>query len=555
MSVEKLKKVQVIGHNSQMETFLEKLHRHDLIQIEDIKETLPDLNFTLEADHNDRGLEDILKQIKFLIDLFEKYKEKSGFLTGMFNSRIELTPSEFEEIISNFNVADIYAKYHEIYSKINNLYIHNNNLLVTQERLRQWTDLEIPLENIGKTKFTTSVLGYVKSDIFYQFIEDLQSLSYVEADRISSESSYFYVFLLYHNSISSDVSGIFNQYDFRQVAFPEERGLVRNRLISISETIELNNSKINSLEEKLKCGVEFLSKLYVIYDFFKVKLQKLKGHENLGLTESTFTLTGWIPEKNLESFSELCNSDPDFRFLDIELNDPTGDDSPPILLKNPKIIKPFQMITDLYGRPNYFEIDPTFFFLPFFTLFFGVCLTDGGYGLVMLIILGSLFLIPGLRKKMKDAPALLVILFLSSIPTIIMGVLTGGFFGIQFPEHIKKYILLDPLDPVKGINFMKFTIFLGLIHLFIGFITNFIKSWRQGNKKEAIHKNIPWMIIMPSLLLLVYKLLGANVKILIPGITFLIGVMWVVLFDSYDHPVFIKRVMKGAYNAFFGITG
>ena len=146
MSVEKLKKVLVIGHTSLKNRFLDQLHAEEIIQIEKVQDLEPEIEFPLESDFNDKDLEEILKKIGFLINLFEKYKEKPGFLTGLLDSKIELTRAEFEEVISNFDVLEIYTKFHEIYSKINNLYIHNNNLLVTQEKLRQWTDLEIPLE-------------------------------------------------------------------------------------------------------------------------------------------------------------------------------------------------------------------------------------------------------------------------------------------------------------------------------------------------------------------------------------------------------------------------
>ncbi|MCK4667108.1 V-type ATP synthase subunit I [Candidatus Dependentiae bacterium] len=554
MSIEKLKKVVAIGHNSLKKRFLAKLHKEDILQVENIIETYQDSDLLQAQSVHDSGLEEIIKNIKFLIDLFEPYKEQEGFLSGMFSSKIELNDSEFNKLIREFDVKELYFKYQKIHNEINTLYIRKNNLLVKEEQLKQWVDLDIPLEELGKTESTVSTLGYLKSDDFYDFAEDLNELKYIEIERISSRSNDIFVFIIYHKNISPQVSQIFNTYDLKLVSFPNETSLVRQRLIAITEMIETIDKDINVLEEHIKEGVSNLSQIYVTYDFFQVEQERLKGEENLGLTEKTFTLIGWLPEKHIKAFNSII-SEPEFKLLDIETSDPSEEDTPPILFKNSKIVKPFQFITDLYGRPSYFEIDPSFFFLPFFTLFFGICLTDGGYGLVMLLVLGSLFIIPSVRKKMKNIPALLMILFLSSIPTIIMGVLTGGFFGITIPVHLKKYILLDPLDPEKGMTFMKFAIFVGLIHIMIGFITGFVKQWRLGNKQEALHKNIPWLLIIPSSVLLVYKFLGASVPTTIPLIVFGVGVLWIILFDSYETKNPIVRVFMGAYNAFFGMTG
>ena len=126
-----------------------------------------------------------------------------------------------------------------------------------------------------------------------------------------------------------------------------------------------------------------------------------------------------------------------------ELEIPTEQDNPPILLKNNKFARLFEFIGELYSLPNYREIDLTPFFAPFFVLFFGFCLGDAGYGL--LLLLGITI------YKFKAKPAIKPILSLAQwlgISTVIMGIVGGTFFGIQlldvqvpWMEKMKAYML------------------------------------------------------------------------------------------------------------------
>ena len=110
--------------------------------------------------------------------------------------------------------------------------------------MKQWVDLEIPLEEFGTTACTISTLGYVKSEYFYDFAEEIEALKYVELERISSESNNIYLSLIFHKTLSLQVNQIFNSYDFKAVTFPEEKGKVRHRLMELSELIETSNTRI-----------------------------------------------------------------------------------------------------------------------------------------------------------------------------------------------------------------------------------------------------------------------------------------------------------------------
>ncbi|RMG24791.1 MAG: hypothetical protein D6730_12130, partial [Bacteroidetes bacterium] len=61
------------------------------------------------------------------------------------------------------------------------------------------------------------------------------------------------------------------------------------------------------------------------------------------------------------------------------------DEKPPVLLKNNGFTRLFEPIGNLFSLPASTELDLTPYFAPFFLLFFGFCLGDAGYGLVLLL--------------------------------------------------------------------------------------------------------------------------------------------------------------------------
>ena len=136
-------------------------------------------------------------------------------------------------------------------------------------------------------------------------------------------------------------------------------------------------------------------------------------------------LQGWIP---------VIKNDNLIEFLDKEgvayiSEKAQFHDDAPILLKNNKFAKLFEPIGNLFTSPVYSELDLTPFFAPFFMMFFGFCLGDAGYGLILLLG-ATIYKIKG-NRKMRPIMSLVQWLGLS---TVVFGVLTGTLFGINLVE-------------------------------------------------------------------------------------------------------------------------
>ena len=153
-------------------------------------------------------------------------------------------------------------------------------------------------------------------------------------------------------------------------------------------------------------------------------------------SNTVFQIQGYFPEHSrvrLESFLERHQ-------LAYQITAPEKPDEAPVQLKNGRFAALFEPITRIFALPEYRELDPTPLFAPFFTLFFGFCMGDVGYGAIMLLM--SLFLLT--RKKLRPVAWLALIL---SGATIASGLLMNSFFGSNLFVREGQGILSMAEDP------------------------------------------------------------------------------------------------------------
>lgn len=204
-----------------------------------------------------------------------------------------------------------------------------------------------------------------------------------------------------------------------------------------------------------------------VRDMINFEKVELSGDAAAG--EKLMILEGYIPVVEEEQANKILQQES----LYFTVDTPNPKDNPPIKLKNNRFAKAFEMIADLYDRPNYNAFDLTPFFAPFYVVFFGLCLGDSGYGLI--ILLASFFL----RRKegfLKSAGQLATYL---GIGTMIFGFISGTFFGIELLKVDWAWI-----EPLRGIimnpdQLFIFALIMGGIQITYAMIIKAITSWMR----------------------------------------------------------------------------
>lgn len=235
----------------------------------------------------------------------------------------------------------------------------------------------------------------------------------------------------YYAEVIKEIKGqtyfiLFEKSDEKTEIDAEEINLPHRRLSQISEQIkeiEAILEKTEKLFDKFAASsldtlTKTKNKLSGELSFEKVILSTHKEAE-----DKLMILEGWVPtdcESDLTSYL----GKKDIYFVS---EDPTTQDKVPVKLKNNWFARLFEPIGQLYSLPNYNELDLTILFAPFYALFFGFCLGDAGYGIFLLAIATVI----KLKSKNLNLKPLLTLGQWLGFATIVMGLLSGTFFGIN----------------------------------------------------------------------------------------------------------------------------
>lgn len=263
---------------------------------------------------------------------------------------------------------------------------------------------------------------------------------------------------------------------------------------------------------------------------------------------------GWVP---LDQEAEL-NQMLDAEGHAYQVDDPSLKDRVPILLKNNKFAQLFEVIGDLYSLPKYGEFDLTPFFAPFYWLFFGFCLGDAGYGLLLLVA-GLVF-----RKKKPDMKSTMTLVSLLGLSTIIFGLIGGTFFGVNLYDlGLGFYGTLNEVmsDQNKSINDYLFnlSLFFGGIQILFGMVIKMVNEKRQYGWKYAVGTFGWFFLIVGSLAAYILGESGVakSITSVVQYAALGIGGVCALLLNNPDRNIFVNfgAGLWDAYNMLTGIMG
>ncbi|MBO4742006.1 MAG: ATPase V [Bacteroidales bacterium] len=234
--------------------------------------------------------------------------------------------------------------------------------------------------------------------------------------------------------------------------------------------------------------------------------------------------------------------------------DATVEDNPPIKLKNNKFVGLFEVLTDMYGKPDYNEFDPTPFISIFFLLFFAMCMGDAGYGL--LLIIGGILL-----RKVPSFKSLAPLVTVLGIGTFVVGIVMHTFFGVDIstlpwiPSWLKSVMITGTIAGFEAQ--MVLSLIIGIVHLCLAMI---VKTVYATKNKGFLGSLGVWgwtLLIVGSVVvgaLAIAKLLPpAVIKWIIIGLGVLSALGIFLFNDIHRNP--LKNIGSGLWETYNTVTG
>lgn len=510
-----MKHLRLLGMESEREALLKAMQDMECVEISSIdgsEEALksgfakPDDKALMSAQEASRAYRTALASL----DRFAPEKK------GMFRKRQGVSRAAFFSAESEENARTAAETINKDTRRLGEIESERTKNGALRATLAPWLTVDAPLggaDGALAVFFGTAGLN-VTDDALKALADSLDGL--LTWQQASSDRSLRYLLVMCHGSVKERALSALRDLGFSTVSFRGMTGTAKENDKALAENLAALEKERQEIEQRI-AGLGGKREAHLeASDRAAIALRREEAKSRLVGTDKVFLLEGWLPadrcaalEKALEPFT--CA---------IETREPTEDEYPqvPVQLKNNKLTRPLNMVTEMYSLPAYGTLDPNPLMAPFFILFYGIMMADMGYGLLMMI--ASVIISKKYRPK-GTSGELFSLLGLCGISTFIMGALTGGFFG-DFLTQLVAIVspgtvfalpkLFDPLDDLTMILIGSMA--LGMVQIVTGMAISLIEKCKRKKFLDAFFEEITWWIVFIGIALLA---LGKGAAVLYVG--------------------------------------
>lgn len=510
-----MKHLRLLGMESEREALLKAMQDMECVEISSIdgsEEALksgfakPDDKALMSAQEASRAYRTALASL----DRFAPEKK------GMFRKRQGVSRAAFFSAESEENARTAAETINKDARRLGEIESERTKNEALRATLAPWLTVDAPLggaDGALAVFFGTAGLN-VTDDALKALADSLDGL--LTWQQASSDRSLRYLLVMCHGSVKERALSALRDLGFSTVSFRGMTGTAKENDKALAENLAALEKERQEIEQRIAGLGGKREELLEASDRAAIALRREEAKSRLVGTDKVFLLEGWLPadrcaeiEKTLKPFT--CA---------IETREPTEDEYPqvPVQLKNNKLTRPLNMVTEMYSLPAYGTLDPNPLMAPFFILFYGIMMADMGYGLLMVI--ASVIISKKYRPK-GTSGELFSLLGLCGISTFIMGALTGGFFG-DFLTQLVAIVspgtvfalpkIFDPLDDLTMILIGSMA--LGMVQIVTGMAISLIEKCKRKKFLDAFFEEITWWIVFIGIALLA---LGKGAAVLYVG--------------------------------------
>ena len=510
-----MKHLRLLGMESEREALLKAMQDMECVEISSIdgsEEALksgfakPDDKALMSAQEASRAYRTALASL----DRFAPEKK------GMFRKRQGVSRAAFFSAESEENARTAAETINKDTRRLGEIESERTKNEALRATLAPWLTVDAPLGGAdGALAVFFGTVGLnVTDDALKALADSLDGL--LTWQQASSDRSLRYLLVMCHGSVKERALSALRDLGFSTVSFRGMTGTAKENDKALAENLAALEKERQEIEQRIAGLGGKREALLEASDRAAIALRREEAKSRLVGTDKVFLLEGWLPadrcaeiEKTLKPFT--CA---------IETREPTEDEYPqvPVQLKNNKLTRPLNMVTEMYSLPAYGTLDPNPLMAPFFILFYGIMMADMGYGLLMMI--ASVIISKKYRPK-GTSGELFRLLGLCGISPFIMGALTGGFFG-DFLTQLVAIVspgtvfalpkLFDPLDDLTMILIGSMA--LGMVQIVTGMAISLIEKCKRKKFLDAFFEEITWWIVFIGIALLA---LGKGAAVLYVG--------------------------------------
>lgn len=501
-----MSKIQLIGSKGLLGEVIKALHELGIVHIESIPSriSLEDTYLKREPIEREKAL------------LKERLEKVLGRIKGIYMLLPAAEAEEMGEGILPVLLADITShafldEVDRLEQEVRGLHVERAGLseeISSIERyekiLKGIAPLVVKLKGINSFETMGITIDRAKEDII--------PLLETEISRITEEK-----YQLFVKDIDKDIIGVVitypKEYDAKikalisseaisEIKLPERYAEMTlfDALKNMVRRREETPALVNDIDNKLHgLSAKWYKTLERLMGLLRDTIDELKALAYCAHTRFTFVIVGWIPKEKFNVLSSTVSNRFGDRVIVREIQVREDEiDLIPVYIKNPKLLRPFEIFLRVLPPPKYGSVDPTPYLALFFPTFFGLILGDIGYGIILFFL--SLYLKK--RYKAKEYISNLSSIFIiSSLFAIVFGILFGEFFG----DLGERLGLLHPIifDRLKAMKvFLVLSIGIGLGHVTLGLMLAIVNYIHRGKGKEALAKASMLILLFTLIIIL-----------------------------------------------------
>ena len=509
MAVVEMQKISISAHRSNRKAILETLQKLEVIQVveADLDETGLRHKNTADARATFEKNADLADQALAILDKY--VPEKQGMLSGLAGKEL-IDDASFDKVVESqqdcMAVARKIVRNEKEISECSGNILKNEN---QKESLVPWMNLDVPMSFTGTDKtaaFIGSVQGVCDEAQVYALIkEKTEGIEELSVTVLSSESDMTNIFVLCLKEAREKVESA-----LRSLGFAKPPQAVLGVPKKVAEDLDRDTEKQKTEIERLKKGIEEYSgsreDLRVVSDYYRTRAEKYRLLGTIPQTRKAFFIEGWVPAESAEAVAKLLTEK---YGAVVDYEEKKEGETEPTLLRNNKFSRNYEPVLASYGLPQHGKVDPTTIMSFFYMFFFGMMLSDAGYGLLMVIGCGiALLKFPRMAQGMKK---MITMFFWCGVSTVFWGIMFGGFFGDVIDVVAKTFFgytgdkIVKPLwfDPLTSpMRLLIWCMLFGIIHLFFGLGIKGYQYLKDGDIVGFVSDIIAWYAFLIGLILM-----------------------------------------------------
>ncbi len=472
---EEMEKVRVICLDSDKKNVAESLHKLSIIDLRVSKADIPPDTYMPEYSQ----LSDMLIKVTGALAIIGKRKGKAG------RKEEALDMSRFNPLMKDIKREKILERIYDLSEEKKALEDKKLSLIASLEVVEAFSGLDI---KFGKS-FSSNVLDFraftanaASMASFRNGIkEKKEALDGIEFVVNEPANGRFLVLAVYRKGGSAEF--LQSEYKMKEIDFriDDLSGTPAEEKKKINKDMEVIKKRHGEIEKEYgKIRDAHYSDLKNLEAMLEVQVDKAAVSAIFKKTDKAVVFEGWIARKRYGEFEHAVKTATRNRY---HIDKLVHDELAPTLMNRPSFLRPFDYMLEFFSPPRSDEIDPAWIFIISFPIFYGLMVSDVGYGILS-------FILAWYVTKITDPDGLVYnaakIWEITAISAAFFGFLSNQYFGLHLNQYFFNFQLFDWNKNITSV--IAVSIIFGIVQVTLGLFIGFINKMHRHETMHAISK-------------------------------------------------------------------